>query len=255
MQIVMRRLPIALVLVSVSGAALAQQRVYLPGEIEGGGRLYQSNCTGCHGPEGDGVPAVNFGRGQFRRSSSDDDLVRVIVRGIPGTAMPPGNFSEGQAGTIVAYLRSMSGAGGASATGDVGRGKALFESKGECLTCHSVAGSGSRVGPNLTEIGQTRRAVELERSLLEPGAEIRPENRVVRAVTRDGATVTGRLLNQDTFTLQLIDSNERLLSLDKSTLREFRIASTSTMPSYRGKLTVQELADLVRYLSSLRGRS
>src|SRR5262249_54551436 len=151
----------------------------------------------------------NFSRGQFRRSQSDDDLVRVIVRGIPGTAMPPGNFSEPQAATIVAYLRSMSG-GGPPSTGDVSRGKALFEGKGACLTCHSVAGSGSRVGPNLTEIGQTRRAVELERSLVEPGAEIRPENRVVRALTRDGTTVTGRLLNQDTFSLQLIDANERL---------------------------------------------
>ena len=238
----------------VSGAALAQQRVYLPGEIEGGGRLYQSNCTGCHGPEGDGVSTVNFSRGQFRRSQSDDDLVRVIVRGIPGTAMPPGNFSEPQAATIVGYLRSMSG-GGTSVAGDVSRGKAIFDGKGECLTCHSVAGNGSRLGPNLTEIGQTRRAVDLERSLVEPDAEIRPENRDVRAITRDGMTVTGRLLNQDTFTLQLIDSNERLLLLDKSTLREFSILKGSTMPSYRGKLTAGELADLVRYLSSLRGRS
>ena len=238
-----------------SAVALAQQRTYLPGEIEGGGRLYQSNCTGCHGPEGDGVSTVNFARGQFRRSQSDDDLVRVIVRGIPGTAMPPGNFSEPQAGTIVAYLRSMSGSGTASTAGDVSRGKALFDGKGECLTCHSVAGSGSRVGPNLTEIGQTRRAVDLERSLVEPDAEVRAENRTIRAVRRDGTTVTGRLLNQDTFSIQLIDANERLLLLDKSTLREFGIVKTSTMPSYRDKLSAQELADLVRYLSSLRGRS
>ena len=233
----------------------AQQRVYLPGEIEGGGRLYTSNCTGCHGPEGDGVSTVNFSRGQFRRSSSDDDLVRVIVRGIPGTAMPPGNFSEGQAGTIVAYLRSMAGSGAGSSSGDAARGKVVFEGKGACLTCHSVAGNGSRVGPNLSEIGQVRRAVELEQSILDPGAEIRAENRAVRAVTRDGATIQGRLLNQDTFTLQLLDANERLMLLEKSNLREFSILTTSSMPSYRGKLTAQEVADLVRYLSSLKGRS
>jgi putative heme-binding domain-containing protein len=238
----------------VSVAVLAQQRSYLPGEIESGSRLYQSNCTGCHGPEGDGVSVVNFSRGQFRRSQSDDDLVRVIVRGIPGTAMPPSNFSEPQAGTIVAYLRSMNG-GGTPSTGDASRGKALFEGKGACLDCHSVSGSGSRLGPNLTEIGQTRRAVELERSLVDPDAEIRPENRVVRAVAKDGTAVTGRLLNQDTFSIQLIDANERLQLIDKSTLREFSILKTSTMPSYRGKLSQQELADLVRYLSSLRGRS
>ena len=250
----MRKALITALLFGISAVALAQQRNYLPGEIESGSRLYQSNCTGCHGPEGDGVSVVNFGRGQFRRSQSDDDLVRVIVRGIPGTAMPPGNFSEGQAGTIVAYLRSMNG-GATPSTGDVSRGKALFEGKGACLSCHSVAGNGSRLGPNLTEIGQTRRAVELERSLVEPDAEVRAENRIVRAVTKEGTTVTGRLLNQDTFSLQLIDGNERLQLLDKSTLREFAVLKTSTMPSYRGKLSEQELADLVRYLTSLRGRS
>ena len=63
----------------VSAIAIAQQRTYLPGEIEGGGRLYQSNCTGCHGPEGDGVSTVNFARGQFRRSQSDDEIGRAHV--------------------------------------------------------------------------------------------------------------------------------------------------------------------------------
>jgi putative heme-binding domain-containing protein len=91
-------------------------------------------------------------------------------------------------------------------------------------------------------------------SLIEPDAEIRPENRSVRAVTRDGATITGRLLNQDTFTLQLLDAQERLLLLEKSNLREFSLIKASPMPSYRDKLSAQELADLVGYLASLRGR-
>ena len=239
---------------------LAAQRAYLPAEIENGQRLYQSNCSGCHGPEGNGVAGVNFSVGQFRRSSSDDEIVRIIVGGIAGTPMPPSNFSDGAAGTIVAYLRSMatfgttSGTRGKSVPGDAGRGQSLFEGKGQCVSCHSVNGRGSRVGPNLTEIGAIRPSTELERSILEPNAEIRAENREVRAVTREGVTMTGKLLNQDTFMLQVIDANERLVSLAKSDLREYTILKNSTMPSYRDTLTAQELADVVSYLATLRGR-
>lgn len=246
----------AFFVLSMAGALAAQGRTYLQAEIDGGARLYQANCTGCHGPEGDAIAGVNFGKGQLRRASTDDDLVRIIVRGIPGTPMPPSNFSEGQAGTIVAYVRSMAGSGAAAATsGDASRGKSLFEAKGQCLTCHSVAGSGARIGPPLTDIGAFRPSSELLRSLIEPSAEIRAENRSVRAVTRGGETITGRLLNQDTFSIQLIDAREQLRMLDKGSLREHEILKSSPMPSYRDKLTEQELADLVSYLSSLRGRS
>ena len=187
----------------------AQGHGYTPADIENGGLLYQSNCTGCHGPEGDGVPSVNLGGGKFRRgTTTDDELVRIILGGIPGTAMPPSSFSEGQAGTIVAYLRSLaeSPPGAPMIPGDASRGKMLFEGKGQCITCHSVAGVGARTAPALTQIGASRRAVELQRSIVEPGAEIRSDARPVRVVMRDGSTVTGRLLNQDT----LHDSASRL---------------------------------------------
>ena len=234
----------------------AQGHGYTPADIENGGLLYQSNCTGCHGPEGDGVPSVNLGGGKFRRGTTDDELVKIILGGIPGTAMPPSSFSEGQAGTIVAYLRSLaeSPPGAPMIPGDASRGKMLFEGKGQCITCHSVAGVGARTAPALTEIGASRRAVELQRSIVEPGAEIRSDARPVRVVMRDGSTVTGRLLNQDSYTIQLLDSNSRLRLLDKSTVREFTIPKESPMPSYRDRLDAQEVADLVTYLTSLKGR-
>ena len=86
----------------------------------------------------------------------------------------------------------------------------------------------------------------------EPDAEVLPNFRFVRAVTRSGDTITGRLLNQDTFTVQLLDSAEHLRSLSRTALREFTILNNSPMPSYRDKLTSQELADLVGYLASLK---
>jgi len=197
---------------------------------------------------------VDLGRGKFRRALSDDDIVQIIKTGIPNTAMPPIDIATRKAKFVVAYVRSMApSARATSAPGDTVRGKALFEDKGGCLSCHRVKDKGSRVGPDLTDVGAIRRSLELERSLIEPNAEILPENRFVRVLTRDGVAVTGRLLNHDVFTVQLIDSKERLLSFQKSNLKEFAFLGESTMPSYRGKLSPEELADLISYLVSLKG--
>jgi putative heme-binding domain-containing protein len=252
----MKMRAIALVLSGLAvaaGTAFGQGHGYTPQDIENGGQIYQANCTGCHGPEGDGVPGVDFGSGQFRRGTTDDELVRIIIGGIPGTAMPPSNFSEGQAGTIVAYVRSLATSPkGVIAAGDASRGRSIFEGKGQCMTCHSVGGVGGRTGPALTEIGSLRRAMELHRSVVDPQAEIRSDQRTVRAVTRQGATVTGRLLNQDSFSVQMLDTSGRLVLLEKSNLREHTILKESPMPSYRDRLNTQELADLVSYLTTLR---
>ena len=240
--------------VLVAGALLAQRR-YTPGDVQDGQRLFLANCDACHGPEGDAVPGVDLGHGKFNRASSDDDLVKIILKGIPGTAMPPSNFTNFQASTIVAYLRDMAESTRRATlpAGDPAQGKMVFEGKGACLTCHRVKGRGSRLGPELTDIGALRRAVELEQSILEPDAEVLPQNRFFRIVTKEGATVTGRLLNQDAFTVQLFDDKERMLSFSKSDLKEYAFLDKSPMPSYRGKLSPKELADLVGYLVSLKG--
>lgn len=249
---------VAVALTCASGVAIAQQARYLPVEVEAGGRVYTSTCTGCHGPDGDGVAGINFSQGKFRRAGSDDDLVRIIVRGIPGTPMPPTGMSEGQAATVVAYLRSIAAtAGDAPGGGDAARGKAVVDGKGQCLTCHSIGSGGGHAGPALSDIGLQRRGVDLMRAIVNPGGpggNVRPENRSIRIVMKDGKALTGRFMNQDTFSIQLIDSNDKLLSLDKSSIRESTLLTTSVMPSYRDKLSAQELADVVSYLSSLKGR-
>jgi len=252
----MRTSVLTVAALALAASAWAQGHGYTPADIENGGQLYQANCTACHGPDGDGVPGINLGSGKFRRGTTDDEIVKIILGGVPGTAMPPNNFSESQAGTIVAYLRSLatSPAGGPTIPGDAGRGRSLFEGKGQCQSCHSIGGIGGRAAPSLTEVGSSRRAVELQRALVDPSADIRSDSRQVTAVTRDGATITGRLLNQDTYTLQLLQSNGRLTLLDKSTLREISILKESPMPSYKDKFNAQEIADVVAFLRTLRGR-
>ena len=224
-------------------------------DIEDGGRVFGNTCANCHGPDGDQVAGIDLGRGQFRRALSDQELSQIIRNGIPGTPMPASNFSEEQAARVVAYLRSVAASRqSASAVGDAVRGKTLFEGKGTCGTCHRVSGNGSRLGPDLTNVGQLRRAAELERSLLDPDAEVLGNKRFYHVTTKDGVTTTGRLLNLDTFTVQLLDSKEQLRSFVKSDVRDHGFVEKSTMPSYKEKLSAQELADVVSYLVSLKGK-
>jgi putative heme-binding domain-containing protein len=236
--------------------SLHAQHSYSTAEVIEGGKLFQSSCARCHGPDGDGVAGLNFSRGQFRRAATDDELLRIVMAGIPGTGMPPSNFSEFDAGRIVAYLRSMTANPdpGGSGTGDAARGKALVEGKGQCLTCHRVNGAGSQLAPDLNTVGPLRRASDLQRSLVDPDAEVIDDSRSVRVTTRTGDTVSGRLLNQDSFSIQLFDTSEHLRSFLKSDLREFAVLKGSGMPSYRDRLTAGELADVVSYLRSLKGR-
>ena len=136
--------------------------------------------------------------------------------------------------------------------GDAANGKALFTGT-KCTDCHRIADTGSRVGPDLSDVGDRRTPEQLQRAIVAPDEEVLPENRSVRVVTRAGATVTGRLLNQDAFSVQLMDAGEQLTSYPKSDLREFTILEKGLMPSYEGKLDAQQMADLVRYLGSLKG--
>ena len=238
----------------LAASALPAQHEFAATDIENGARQYTANCVYCHGPEGDQIPGINLLQGKFRRVLSDNDIARTIREGIPGTGMPAQNMNEGTARTIVAYLRSTAAAPPATVTGgDAARGKSIFEGKGGCTGCHRASGTGSRLGGDLSDAGALHRAVDLEKSLLDPGAVVLPQYRFVKVVTRDGSTVTGRLMNQDTFTLQLIDSQDRLRTYVIADLRQHSIVTTSSMPSYRDKLSSQELSDVVAYLVSLKG--
>ncbi len=227
---------------------------YERADIERGAQLYDEFCSNCHGSEGDGVSGVNLMAGQFRQATTDQNLRRVITRGIPGTGMPPGAYSGADLVALVAYVRTMRDYdGGVVTLGDAARGRAIFEGKGDCARCHRVAGRGSRLAPDLTSIGAVRGAGSMRETLLDPSGSMLPLNRPLRAVTRGGEVITGRRLNEDTYTVQIFDARERLVSLDKADLRELTALETSPMPSYAGTLSEPELADLLAYLVTLKG--
>jgi len=247
---------LATLLTLVSILSAAQQHSYTPADVEAGSKLYDSNCGRCHGENGDSIQGVDFNKALFKTVRSDEDIVRVILKGIPNAGMPPSPYSEVQAGTLVAYLRSMPGGNNrnaalAAATGNADRGKAIVEGKGTCLTCHKIgtAGTGLVLGP----LGGPRGPdlAQVERSIVEPSAELPAAYRNYRVVTRDGKSITGTVLNRDTFSVQLRDMDGNLRSFILADLKEAGYAP-SPMPSYKDKLTAQEIADVVSYLITLR---
>jgi cytochrome c oxidase cbb3-type subunit III len=229
---------------------------YAEADIEYGARLYSGHCVTCHGERGDSMPGVNLRSGNFRRAPSDRDVTNLISNGIPDTAMIPTAYTPSELAALVAYLRNMGTIDLAGMpSGDERRGRELFVGKGECDSCHRVDGIGPRFAPDLSNIGAVRTAATLERSLLDPNEALLPVNRPVRAVLRDGTAIEGRRLNEDTFTVQIIDREERLWSLDKSTLRDYRVEEEARMPSYEDVFDEQERADLVTYMLTLKGQN
>ncbi len=122
------------------------------------------------------------------------------------------------------------------------------------LPAIASAALGSRVAPNLSDIGSQRSPGSLQRSLIDPSSQMMPINRPVRLVMRDGSVINGRRLNEDTYSLQVIDDRARLHSILKADLSEFSVSEVSPMPSYQATLSSSEIADLLGYLLSLKGQ-
>ncbi len=245
------------ILVLTAGVAVCGQEhagTYADADVTAGARVYTALCASCHGTSGAGVGVVDLRRSPLPRASTDAALAAIIKNGIPGTGMPGFRLDAADVRVIVAFIRAgLPDAAGGAATGTIERGRTIFEGRGQCLECHRVQEKGSYAGPDLTDVGRTRGATSIQQSLVNPSLVMRPINRPVRAVTRDGRVITGRRLNEDTYTVQLMTDQGRLVSLVKEELREWDVSETSTMPSYRDRLTPDEQNDLVAYLVSLKG--
>jgi len=249
-----RQTALAAILLGALAVPVQAQTQYAAADIEYGSRVYAAQCAVCHGATGDSVNGVDLKSGRLRRASSDYELMAIVTTGIEGTAMPAFKFSPAELTGVIAYVRNMRDFRGARvAMGDASRGQALFDGKGRCGTCHRVNGNGPRVAPDLSSIGANRTADTLQRTVVDPNGATQFQNRSVRAVTRDGKVIAGRRLNEDTYSVQLIDEQERLVSLLKAELREYTVAKTASMPAYKDTLTQAEVADVVAYLLSLKG--
>jgi cytochrome c oxidase cbb3-type subunit III len=235
-------------------------------DLSRGHALFDAQCARCHGIGGTGGLGPPLDRAKLRRAPDDESLLSLLTEGLPGTPMGGASLSERETAQVAAYVRSLGGAPAETLPGDPAHGKAIYEGKGACATCHIVHGTGGGQGPELTDVGDRRGSAYLRESLVDPGASL-PDRLVahepnsyagylvVRAVTGAGAEIVGARVNEDSFTIQLRDAAGRLHSLRKAELRSLeKKDGASLMPSYRGTLAHGEIDDLVAYLMTLRAR-
>jgi putative heme-binding domain-containing protein len=257
-------LPVMMVCVSWAAPAMRAQQT-LPKieplssaseeDLARGKRLYQGQCAQCHGPQGNGGTGANLAQPKLIRAATDEALVRVIRDGIPGTDMPPAPaMVERELWLTAAYVRTLGDVPMEKVPGDPERGRAVYNGKGGCPACHTMQGRGGRYGPELGEIGARRSAAHLRQSILDPEADFTERYAFVRVTLPGGKTISGIKLNEDTFSVQLIDASEKIHSFwKKDTQRVEILRNLSPMPSYRSTLSASELDDLIAYLVTLRG--
>ncbi len=221
-------------------------------DVDAGGRLYRSHCAVCHGIEGEGGRGVDLTTGRFRHGSSDRGIFNTISVGIPGTEMPGIFFNGRQMWQLVAFVRSLSeGRAAEQATGDAEKGKAVYAANG-CSVCHRIRGDGGRMGPDLTDVGAIRSMGHLQAAVQQPNESVLPQHWTAKATSKGGKQVSGLRLNEDTFSVQLIDGTGQLVSLRKADLAEFEVDRSSAMPSYEGKIQGADFENLIAYLATLR---
>ena len=247
-------------LCAVGGAVFAAQGPPAKNPLEGnadairaGMGLFRGRCADCHGMDAHGVRAPDITQ-VWASGRTDDGLFKIVKGGIPGTEMPANpRIFDHEAWQILAYLRTLA----APAPTDPPRGNAengqkIFRTM--CASCHRVSGTGGRLGPDLSRVGSARsRDVIVRRirgSVEGFGAGYAP----VTLTPQTGPPITGVKKNEDLFSVQIMDTGERLQGYEKDKMKTVENGTRSPMPSFgSNRLSDADLDDLVRYLQTLRG--
>ena len=242
-----------------------------PKAAKAGESEFRINCALCHGLGArGGGRGPDLTRARKKHVHSDAEMFQVISNGIPGTAMPAnGTNGQGVGMTdeeiwqIITYIRSVEVKAPAKPIGNAAHGKELFYGDANCSLCHIVEGKGGRVGPDLTSVGgsRTREAIadsvrnpsrRLSWGLTESTKEFPQEYETVTAVTADGKEIKGVALNEDNFSVQMMDASENIYLLEKAKLRSFQKNRESMMPVYKADiLSDKDLDDIVAFLISV----
>ena len=226
-------------------------------DINAGLRYFERQCSRCHGFDAKGNDETGAPdlTGRLTRASSEVGIFNIIRTGIPGTAMlsVASDLPDSQVWQLVAYIGSLStDPANIDLPGSVASGATLFTNKGDCNSCHMIDGQGGRQGPDLSRAGERRSPEELLSDILSPHTDVAPRWWTMRVTDKNGVVREGLRMNEDSFSLRIMDDNANLLSYPKNQIASFERIETSTMPSYAKTLSDNEVDDLVAYLFSLR---
>jgi putative heme-binding domain-containing protein len=229
-----------------------------PKAAEAGKSHFRINCSFCHGLGArGGGRGPDLTRANKKHGNSDAELFRTIRDGVPGTDMPAMMGSIGvemkdqEIWQVISYLRSIEVKTPAP-SGDVVRGRELFHGAAGCSICHMVEGKGGRLGPDLTAIGGARSLESIIESVRNPDSQLADGYQTATVVTADGKKRKGIVMNEDRFTIQMMDTSERILLLERDKLLSFEKNPESLMPPYdKTRLSDKDLQDVVAYLLGL----
>jgi cytochrome c oxidase cbb3-type subunit III len=221
--------------------------------ISTGAAMFRTRCAGCHGPDARGYLGPDL-TGLWAAGSTDDRLFDIVRRGIPGTEMTaadPLRVLDKDIWQVLAYVRTLSAVPTVAASGDARNGEQVF--RANCSSCHRVNGRGGQLGPDLSRIGSGRPRAGLLSKLRGTTDFIRPGYEPVTIVTREGERLRGIKKNEDEFSIQIMDTRERIQGYLKANLTAVTIDKQSLMPVYTpDRLSDRDLDDLLQYLTSLR---
>jgi putative heme-binding domain-containing protein len=244
-------LPTCVLLVVAAGPVEVDQNPHgAASDIAAGEQLFLGNCSSCHGGNATGGRGPNLRRRPYRNGNDDAQVFAIIQNGLPG--MPWNGLADRSVWQIVAYLRSLSPAE-VEVAGDPAQGRDLFYGRADCALCHMVNGAGGRQGPDLSWVGWRLAPEALRVALLEPGAEVEPRWWRASASTTAGYEFEGYIIDEDQFTIRLLDGNDALRAFNKHDLARLDKQRGSLMPAFGDLLTANELTDVIAYLAGLTG--
>ena len=218
-----------------------------------GERTFGSQCAYCHGPKGEGGIGPVLAAPRLRRAPDDPALFQIIRDGISGTRMPASALTGAQIWQLAAYVRKLGRGEQPKSAGDPRRGAQIYAGKGGCSRCHTIAGRGGAIGPDLGDIGARQNGDYIRTSIVDPQAAVPRDFMLLELVTKTGDRIAGVRLNEDSFSIQMRDLSNRVHSFWKEELMELRKQpNRSPMPSYKDTLSAEEREDLIAFLESLK---
>lgn len=237
--------------------------------IAQGEQVYNQNCTSCHGPNGGageiGPEIIHDLSVPLRGELDDNQILEVIRNGAPGTVMPAwkGKLADDDILKIGAFLHSLRGTAiDNPLAGNVAHGEEIFWGKGQCGSCHMLGGKGGLKGPDLTNVAAEYKSNLIVDALTKPNHRVYGDGGVhlralppmdtydaVHITLGNGRTVDGMLLNQDSYSLQVMGDDNQLHLLDRSQVRALSVKPPLMPTDYDKRLTKDEFADLMAFLT------
>jgi putative heme-binding domain-containing protein len=221
-----------------------------PDAIKAGQMLFDTACSGCHGEHAEGGRGPNLADGRLVRRRGVQRLFGSIHNGVPGTEMPGFNLPDQQIWQMLAFISSLSAPAAASKVpGNPEVGKEIYSGKGKCSSCHMILGQGGFLGPDLSNVGALRSWNQLKQALLDPNSRQTSGYEGVTVVTTTGAEITGIAKYQTNYSLAVLDAAGKLHLLPMQDVQKLTIRDDSLMSDYQGRLTPQEIEDVLAFLS------